>query len=420
MPKPELIATSQHVIGLGPSSNEITFYDGSIIDSEILYADDIHDFAFLKIDKSKLQTKLVPVKLGSAFTLHQGDPLMMIGNNQVEEYSIKTGKVSNLFVNKGYLYANYIHSSFDRAGGSSGSPVWNEKLEVVGLHTSGNRTASFELYIDYLIDALKQIQAGKRVRRGYLGIDLDLVSFGIASRYHRFPKKLVDKVLKQNEKAEKNKESRARIIRKLPIIVFLIPGSVGAKKLQVGDILWAVNGVPIYDNLYKLDLLLNQNLGKRVEVEVYRHGKRKKFRIPVSDLEKTRINGFIRFSGAVFHRITPFLKRDFGFDESGVYMHYAEPGSSFSTIANRDKKRQTHAVIQMLDGKPIKDMDSLYEVLKTLKDGTYTNLPPSRPFKTTIPIRLSSAYALIPSLARLNISNEIRKDSPGIRRNSPT
>ena len=96
------------------------------------------------------------MQLGSWRDLALGDELLLIGNNEKEEYSIKRGRVANLNVNKGDRHSSYIHTTFDRTGGSSGSPVWNTKGEVIGIHARGTDTSSFELPINYVIDALKR------------------------------------------------------------------------------------------------------------------------------------------------------------------------------------------------------------------------------------------------------------------------
>ena len=112
---------------------------------------------------------------------------MLIGNNDKEEYSIKEGKVANLNVNKGNRHSSYIHTTFDRTGGSSGSPVWNTEGEVIAIHARGTDTSSFELPIEYLIDALSRIQNMSSIHRGEIGVDLELISIGEAIKHFRLP-----------------------------------------------------------------------------------------------------------------------------------------------------------------------------------------------------------------------------------------
>ena len=127
---------------------------------------------FYRINPEEVQFELKVVRLGSWHNLELGNELLLIGNNEKEEYSIKFGTVANLNVNKGDRHSSYIHTTFDRTGGSSGSPVWNTEGEVIALHARGTDTSSFELPIDYLTDTLTKIQNHTPIQRGEIGVDL--------------------------------------------------------------------------------------------------------------------------------------------------------------------------------------------------------------------------------------------------------
>ena len=117
-----IIATNRHVTGSSPSYVKINFHDGSFTEARILYYDPTHDFGFYQIDPAEVEFELQAVELGEWDSLSLGDELLLIGNNEKEEYSIKFGTVANLNVNKGDRHSSYIHTTFDRTGGSSGSP----------------------------------------------------------------------------------------------------------------------------------------------------------------------------------------------------------------------------------------------------------------------------------------------------------
>lgn len=402
-----IIATNQHVVGVGPSTNEVTFYNGEIADARIIYTDPVNDMAFLKVDSKTLTAPLTQVILSSAIDLSPGEPLLMIGNNQVEEYSIKTGEVSNVFANKGYLYASYIHSSFDRAGGSSGSPVWNKKKQVVGIHAAGTETSSFELYIDYLRDALQAIKKNQQPKRGYIGVDIELISFGEAERYYKVPSSYLKQLPTRNSQ---------HLVRKLPLIAYILPMTSGSKALEVGDILWSVDGKPIFDNLYILDQILNTHVGDSISIEIFRNGQLMKKDVQVEDLEKTRIDEFIRFSGATFHTVTPFLKRDFGIIDDGVFMNYAVEGSPFDLIARKNNKGNYQVVIHKFDGHDTSTLASFYAVLKSLNTNVHTYLV-LRDFgtfninTTTTKLTLTSRFGPLEFFRRNPATNEWLKET---------
>ncbi len=88
-----IIATNKHVTNISPSDVKINFYNGNFTEAKVLYYDPTHDFGFYKIDPSSLQFQLQAVTLGSGRNLKTDDQLLLIGNNEAEEYSVKFGYV---------------------------------------------------------------------------------------------------------------------------------------------------------------------------------------------------------------------------------------------------------------------------------------------------------------------------------------
>ncbi|MCY4645109.1 MAG: trypsin-like peptidase domain-containing protein [Bacteriovoracales bacterium] len=364
-----IIATNRHVTGVSPSRVKISFYDSSFTEGRVLYYDPTHDFGFYQIDPSLLDFELKAVELGSATELSEGDDLLLIGNNESEEYSIKFGSVANLNVNKGSPYSSYLHTTFDRTGGSSGSPVWNTQGQVVAIHAAGTNTSSFELPIDYLLDTLKLIQRGMPVKRGSIGVDIELIPRGLAVNHFNFPKDL-----QKNQDITASQGNLQYRTKKVMQIQSLIPTLSDGAILRPSDIISQINGRPIYDNLYLFDAILNQNVGKDVNLEIYRNGKRLHLSVPVSDLESKKVNRYVTFAGAVFHEITPSLRGTLHFEDEGVYLSFAQDGSSFSKIGSRGKSGSYKVVILEINGKRIFGLDDFIAASKDLSDGQYTYL----------------------------------------------
>lgn len=86
-----------------------------------------NDFSLYKFDPSQLDFEVSEVQLGSSFDLEEQTELILIGNNDGEEYSVKFGRVTNLHINRGDRHSYAFQASFDRTGGSSGSPVLRAK-----------------------------------------------------------------------------------------------------------------------------------------------------------------------------------------------------------------------------------------------------------------------------------------------------
>lgn len=82
-----------------------------------------------------------------------------------------------------------MQASFDRTFGSSGSPVFDSRMQVVGLHALGSSTSSFELYIDYLKDVVDDLQKGIEHKSGDIGVKLSFRSIGDAQSAFKLPAK---------------------------------------------------------------------------------------------------------------------------------------------------------------------------------------------------------------------------------------
>ena len=356
-----IIATNQHVTGTSPSYVKINFHDGSFTEARILYYDPTHDFGFYQIDPAAVEFELQAVALGEWDSLALGDELLLIGNNEKEEYSIKFGTVANLNVNKGDRHSSYIHTTFDRTGGSSGSPVWNTAGEVIAVHARGTDTSSFELPIDYLFDALEFIRNKVSIQRGEIGVDLELVSIGEAIKHFNFPAEL-------RKEIGPSKAGTPKVIQ----IESIVPKTTGVPILRASDIIYRVNNKPIKDDLYTFDAILNRNVGESVNLNVYRNGENLSLDVPVEDLESKKVRRFVRFGGAIFHDITPKLRRTLFLDADGVYLPHAVAGSSFSRVGVQERNGNSKVVILDINGKQIRNLDDFIEACKTITDGQHT------------------------------------------------
>lgn len=228
-----LVATNAHVVGANPGKYSLTFFNNYKVRAKLKYLDPWHDFAFLQFDVHDPNIKNLKIKsvvLGSHSELKEGNELALIGNSSGEGLSTKTGSINKLFVNKGEnvlaRYSHHIHSSLPRAGGASGSPLWNKSGHVVGIHTSGNEQESFELRIDYIQDALEQLRKNETPKRGDLYIRVKTISSSDAESWYGYPSSNIESAPKENVNLH-----YALIIDKF------IDDTAASKKLKIGDII---------------------------------------------------------------------------------------------------------------------------------------------------------------------------------------
>ena len=94
--------------------------------------------------------------------------------------------------------------------------------------------------------------------------------------------------------------------------------------------------------------------------------------IPVEDLEMKKVRRFVRFAGAIFHEITPQLRRLMYFEADGVYLPYADAGSSFSRVGIRERSGNSKVVVLEINGRAIRVLDDFIDACAEISDGQHT------------------------------------------------
>ena len=155
-------------------------------------------------------------------------------------------------------------------------------------------------------------------------------------------------------------------------IASIIPRTTGNKLLRASDIIYRINGQLIRDDLYKFDFILNEQVDNTVSLEIYRNGENIVVDIPVENLEHRKLDRFARFSGSIFHDITPELRRLLYFEANGVYLPHAEAGSSFSMLGRRERNGNSKIVIQEMNGHQIVNLDSFIQACQKIPNGAHT------------------------------------------------
>jgi len=343
--KEGIIATNYHIVGSGPQQVKITFENGESTEANVLYYDCWHDFAFYKIDPKSISFELQEAKFGSSFTLEEQAEVFLIGNNESQEYSVKMGTVTNLAINSGKRHSFCLQTSFDRTGGSSGSPIFDNQGRVVAIHTSGSNTTSFELRIEYVKDALDQLLSagfqGNMVKRGDIGVELDLIRISDATLHFNFPQEVLNeiKVLRPEQKY-------------IAHVHKLVPLATAATHLRPGDMIWKVDGQTIGDNLYLFDKLVDAKVGQSVEVTVIRNGQTVTSSIPITDVEKEKVKKFALFAGGVFHDTSLLIREKFEVFSQGVFLSHVNKGSCLSGLGSeaKDQPMSYATVIEEISG----------------------------------------------------------------------
>jgi len=186
-----------------------------------------HDFALIELEReADARWTASAAVLGDSFALRDQQELFLVGSNDGQEQSVKFGRVTNTVVKRGKRHSAVIQTSFDRTGGSSGSPVFDAAGRVVAVHTGGTDTTSFELRIEYVRDALRQLLESGRVWRGDVGLELELIPVAEARRATRLP----DGVARRIAAAPVGRQQAIQV-------TYVLPGSPAAGRIRAGDVL---------------------------------------------------------------------------------------------------------------------------------------------------------------------------------------
>ena len=130
------ILTNNHVIE-NSDQIEVTLYDESTVEAEIVGRDPINDLAVLKIDCSSEQCR--PIRLAEDPTIRVGQRVLAIGNPFGLERTLTTGIVSSMgrsLDTKNGVLDNLIQTDAAINPGNSGGPLLNTRGEVIGINTA--------------------------------------------------------------------------------------------------------------------------------------------------------------------------------------------------------------------------------------------------------------------------------------------
>jgi len=152
------IITNKHVVSDINASYTALLSNGDQKEARVVYRDNVHDLAILKITASKLK----PAKFGDSSGLKLGQSVVAIGN-ALGEYSnsVSTGIISGLHRNISASTASgeseqlkdVIQTDTAINPGNSGGPLINTEGEVIGINVAtviGGNDISFAMPVNIL------------------------------------------------------------------------------------------------------------------------------------------------------------------------------------------------------------------------------------------------------------------------------
>jgi S1-C subfamily serine protease len=345
-----IIITNRHIASVNtPSTYEATFYDGSTADLQLIWNDPTHDFAFLKINPEKIPPDVPQIKFSK--TAKTGQDVFMIGNNQCLGHSVQQGTLNDLFSFILTDGKNQVLSiSLNSRGGSSGSPVFNDDGQVVGLNFAANETTAFSVPVAYIQDALQNVLEKKTPARYATDAAFDTINLDHAQDYYQY------KNSKMKQDLLNIPGSRNRLLQVSSLV------SLPTQALEVGDIIEKVNETEIGPNQYLVEKELNGSEGKPVKFTVFRNGKLITLDVPTLNLNDALCSELLVFGNTIFAKVDYLMSFKTGMPIGSICIASKNPGSLFDELPQIN-------VTGVAEIFPLAVVEKIFEKnIKTLKD----------------------------------------------------
>ena len=246
------LVTNAHVVG-NADTGEATFADGSDARLEIVGRDPLADLAIIRTARGTID----PPVYRDADDLKVGSLVVAVGNPLGMAGSVTAGVVSGLgralpvrVRNATRIVEDVIQTDAALNPGNSGGALADAHGRVVGINTA---VAGVGLGLAVPINAttrriIHALMCDGRVRRGYLGL---------VTTPAPLPPRWV-------ERAGQRKALR---------IAEVVPGSpADVSGIRRGDLVLAIDGIPLGDAESLQRLLFEEAIGARMEITVLRNG----------------------------------------------------------------------------------------------------------------------------------------------------
>lgn len=257
------ILTNAHVVE-GARQVSVKLTNKREFNAKVIGADPYTDVALLKIDAKDLPT----VKIGDANNIEPGEWVAAIGSPFGFENSVTVGVVSakgRFLPNESYV--PFIQTDVAVNPGNSGGPLFSTRGEVIGINaqiysqTGGFMGISFAIPMDVAITIADQLRATGKVTRGRIGVQLQELTFELASSFGM-------------------KEPRGALVAGVQQ-----GGPAHRAGIEPGDILVSLNGQPIENSAELARLVAGTKPGDTINVDIWRKGKIVPMQIKVEELQ---------------------------------------------------------------------------------------------------------------------------------------
>ncbi len=267
------VMTNYHVIE-GSDKINVTNIAGQTVEATLLGGDDYADIAVLSIEKS---AALKEAKIGDSTDMNLGDTVFTVGSPLGKKYigtvtkGILSGKdrLVTISSNTGGSYMMQVLQT-DAAinPGNSGGPLVNMQGEVIGINSmklveDEIEGMGFAIPIEIAMSAVDKLEAGEKVLRPVLGVELIDANNSYTLYYNKI---MIDEEIDKGAVVASVEEGYPA-------------EEAGLKK---GDVILAINDEEVENSAHLRFLLYKYEVGDTIKITVYRNGKVKEAKINLS------------------------------------------------------------------------------------------------------------------------------------------
>lgn len=249
------ILTNHHVIK-GGEHYGVILADGRQFEARFVASDPASDLGIVQI----IEPKNLPVaNMGNSKHLEVGDVVLAIGSPLSLKHSVSMGIVSGLSRNNlgVLLYEDYIQTDATLNHGNSGGALVNIDGEVIGINTlSAGMGLGFAISINHAKTIFEDLLSYGEVSRGWIGILMTELDSTLRSQLSYSGQGVLVQSVYARSPAEK-------------------------AELRPGDIITAVNRVPIQSSSELRNLTARSKEGEWVVVSIWRDKRAKDVRLQI-------------------------------------------------------------------------------------------------------------------------------------------
>ena len=349
------IVTNHHVID-GAEELQIEFFDGQVLDGEIVGSDEFSDLAVIKVDQESLKA----ISTGDSDNLKVGQWAMAFGSPLAEELqnTVTSGIISALgrYSSHGNGVQHYIQTDAAINPGNSGGPLVNLHGELIGINTAiysrtgGYQGIGFAIPVNTVKRVADQLIESGQVERARLGVE-----------YIGATKTLIE--------ALDLPGGAAQVARVTP------DGAADRAGIREGDVITAIDEDPLENALALSTIIGSKKPGEKIKVTVNREGKERTFSVKLGAAEKaekaeeealseTPISEALGFN---FRTLTPEIIQQYRMDDDieGVIITHVDRSSD----AYRDAGLRKGQIILEADRKTVKSAEEFEKIYTQVEAG---------------------------------------------------